>query len=150
MRRVFAVASLSAIIAASAGCGLDSLLGTSPPGGKPVLMTGVLATKEEGGYRIQFSLQDEDLEDTSASGSMRITIVGDPDSTKIHYDQARGIKKGDFKKLKTLLGGEVWAYVFFLPSAHVPEYGNLALATMRLHFVLDDGSILEDEDILII
>ena len=57
------------------GCGVKKLLDLEAPGGDVALMTGVLITKEGGGYKIQYSLQDEDLAYTSAEGRLTISFV---------------------------------------------------------------------------
>jgi hypothetical protein len=147
MKRVYAVASLLLAVGSMLGCGLDSALGLAPDGGTPVLMTRVLVTREGGGYKIQFSLQDRKLKDTSANGALRTTFFDYSDSSTVFYDQAREIKKGDFKKYKTVLGGnEVWAYVFIVPSAQVLQYGSDTFARARLHLVLNDGTTIDDEE----
>lgn len=145
MRRITLI-PIILLAAVLMGCGLGSVLGLAPPGGEPALMTRVLISKEGGGYKIQFSLQDSKIEDTSANGGLRITFEDYSDSTQIFYDQARSIKKGDFEKYKTLLGGEIWAYVFVLPSSQVPAYGSNTFARMRLHFAMDNGNVLDAED----
>lgn len=128
------------------GCGLDSKLGLAPNGGTPALMTRTLISKEDGGYKIQFSLQDDQRLDTRASGMLRVTFVDYSDTTQTYYTDGQRVEKGDFKKYQTALGAEVWAYVFVVPNANVPKYGSNTVAKMKLHFELDSGAVFEDED----
>lgn len=48
------------VLSLTAGCGVSKLLELEAPGGTPALMTRVLVTKEGGGYKIQYALQDKD------------------------------------------------------------------------------------------
>ena len=128
------------------GCGLDKAVGLAPDGGTPALMTRTLISKEESGYRVQFSLQDDQLLDTRASGLLRVTFVDSADTTQIYYTNGRRVEKGDFKKYQTASGTEVWAYVFVVPNANVPRYGSNTVAKMKLHFELDSGAVFEDGD----
>jgi len=138
---------LIAVAAAVTGCGLDSALGLAPSGGTPALMTRVGISKEGGGYKIQFSLQDKDLEDTRADGTLLIRMVDYSDTTQVYYEAIKTIKKDDFKKYKTLLGGEVWGYVTIVPAQDVPKYGSDTFARMKLRFLAKSvENYFEDED----
>jgi hypothetical protein len=127
------------------GCGLNKVLGLEAPGGSPVLMTRVLITKEGGGYKIQYSLQDDDLDDTSASGLLGISFVDYGDSSIVYYATMKTVKKSNFKQYKTLFGGKVWAHVIIIRQSDVQEYGSDTFAVMKLRFV-SGSTLLEDED----
>ncbi len=129
-----------------AGCGVKKLLDIEAPGGDVALMTGVLITKEGGGYKIQYSLQDDELAYTSADGTLTVTIVDFNDERKVYFQKSYEVEKSDFKKYKTILGGEVWGHVIILKKSAVEQYGSDVHATMKLKFETEDGARFEEED----
>ena len=129
-----------------AGCGVKKLLEIEAPGGDVALMTGVLITKEGGGYKIQYSLQDDELAYTSADGTLTVTIVGYNDERKVYFEKFYEVEKSDFKKYKTILGGEVWGHVIILRKSAVEQYGSDIHATMKLKFETEKGASFEGED----
>ena len=122
------------------GCGLGKVLGTDPPGGSPAIMTSVIMTTEGGGYKFQYSLQDNNLRYTAARGSMAIRFADSSDEE--YYLDILHVSKKDFKKFKTLLGQEIWAHVFIIPSQDVRESGSGKRVTVYLDFVIA-GSLKE-------
>ena len=124
-----------AVLSLPTGCGVGKLLELEAPGGKPALMTGVLVTREGGGYKIQYSLQDKDLAYTSSDGTLTVWFV-DYDEEATRY----------FQKYQTLLGGEVWGHLIILSGSEVSQYGSDIFATMKLRFETAKGAVFEDED----
>ena len=129
-----------------AGCGVKKLLELEAPGGDVALMTGILITKEGGGYKIQYSLQDDELAYTSADGTLTVTIVDFNDERKVYFEEIYEVEKSDFKKYKTILGGEVWGHVIILRNSVVEQYGSEIHAKMKLKFKTEDGTSFEGED----
>ena len=129
------------------GCGAAKrLMGIEAPGGSPELMTRVIATKEGGGYKIQYSLQDGDLKDTSAKGTLGIRFVDYDDEEKIYFTKTWGVEKGDFKKYSTLFGGEVWGHVLIINNREVQGAGSEEFVKVKLFLITDSGKIFEAED----
>lgn len=129
-----------------AGCGVKKLLDLEAPGGRVALMTGVLITKEGGGYKIQYSLQDEDLAYTSAEGRLTISFVDYDTERTVYFEKVYEVEKSDFKKYSTILGGEVWGHVIILSQSEVKQYGSDIFAKMKLEFETSGGAVFEDED----
>ena len=128
------------------GCGVGKLLELEAPGGTPALMTRVLINKEGGGYKIQYSLQDGDLADTSADGTLRVTFVDYDEGARMYFQKSYEVEKSDFKKYETLLGGEVWGHVIIIGASEVRQYGSDIFARMKLRFETAKGAVFEDED----
>ncbi len=128
------------------GCGVGKLLELEAPGGTPALMTRVLIVKEGGGYKIQYSLQDGDLADTSADGTLRVTFVDYGNEGRVFFAETYEVEKSDFKKYETLLGGEVWGHVIIVGASEVRQYGSDIFARMKLRFETAKGAVFEDED----
>ena len=137
---------VSAVLSLTAACGVSKLLELEAPGGKPALMTSVLITKEGGGYKIQYSLQDEDLAYTSADGTLTVWFVDFESESRVLFTASYEVEKSDFKKYETLLGAEVWGHVIILGGSEVSLYGSDIFATMKLRFETDKGAVFEDED----
>ena len=137
---------MSALMMMLAGCGVKKLLELEAPGGDVALMTGILVTKEGGGYKIQYSLQDDKLAYTSVDGILTVTMVDFNDQRKVYFKQSYKVKKSDFKKYKTILGGEVWGHLVILRKSEVARYGSEIKAKMKLQFETDKGPIFEGED----
>ena len=135
-----------AVLSLTAACGVSKLLDLEAPGGKPALMTSVLVTKEGGGYKLQYSLQDEDLAYTSADGTLTVWFVDYDSESRVFFTKTYDVEKSDFKKYETLLGGEVWGHVIILGGSEVSQYGSDIFATMKLRFETDNGAVFEDED----
>ena len=128
------------------GCGVGKLLELEAPGGTPALMTRVLINKEGGGYKIQYSLQDEDLAYTSAEGTLRVTFVDYDEGARMYFQKTYEVEKSDFKKYETLLGGEVWGHVIIIGASEVGQYGSDIFARMKLRFETAKGAVFDDED----
>lgn len=137
---------VSALMMMIAGCGVKKLLELEAPGGDVALMTGILVTKEGGGYKIQYSLQDDELAYTSADGTLTVTIANYNDQRKVYFEKIYKVKKSDFKKYETILGAEVWGHVIILRKSEVAQYGSEIHARMTLQFETEDGPIFEGED----
>ena len=135
-----------AVLSLTAGCGVSKLLELEAPGGTPALMTRVLITKEGGGYKIQYALQDKDLAYTSADGTVKVTFVDYENQGRVYWQKSYEVEKSDFKKYETLLGGEVWGHVIIVAGAEVPQYGSDTYARMKLRFETGKGAVFEDED----
>ena len=135
-----------AVLSLPTGCGVGKLLELEAPGGKPALMTGVLVTREGGGYKIQYSLQDEDLAYTSSDGTLTVWFVDHDTESRVFFTKTYEVEKSDFKKYETLLGGEVWGHLIILSGSEVSQYGSDIFATMKLRFETAKGAVFEDED----
>lgn len=128
------------------GCGVSKLLELEAPGGTPALMTGVLVSKEGGGYKIQYSLQDKDLAYTSADGTLTVWFVDYETESRVFFTKTWEVEKSDFKKYETLLGAEVWGHLIILNGSEVSVYGSDVFATMKLRFETSKGAVFDDED----
>ena len=128
------------------GCGVKKLLDLEAPGGRVALMTGVLITKEGGGYKIQYSLQDEDLAYTSAKGKLTISFVDYDTERTVYFEKVYEVEKSDFKKYSTILGGEVWGHVIIIRKSEVKQYGSDVFGKMKLNFQTEGGANFEAED----
>jgi hypothetical protein len=138
---------IAAAIATLVGCdATERILGTAPPGGSPALMTSFIATKEGGSYKIQYSLQDKDLNYTDSRGRIVITFEDFSNSDTILHLTNRSVKGDNFKKYKTLFGGEVWAHVIIISGVLVEGNGSDELARVRLRFTTSGGKVFEDTD----
>ena len=129
-----------------AGCGVKKLLDLEAPGGRVALMTGVLISKEGGGYKVQYSLQDEDLAFTSAKGKLTISFVDYDTERTVYFEKVYEVEKSDFKKYSTILGGEVWGHVIIIRKSEVGQYGSDIFAKMKLEFETSGGTVFESED----
>lgn len=139
-------AAMAALVLLAAGCdATEKLLGTNPPGGRPVLMTGVLVTQEGGGYKIQYSFQDKDLKYTDAKGSLIVRFINPEDPIEFYYLNTHRVKEDDFKKYQTIFGREAWAHVLIIKNSDVREAGSGRLVTVKLHFETSGGDVFEDE-----
>ncbi len=92
------------------------------------------------------SLQDGELAYTSADGTLIVTIVDFNDERKAYFQKIYEVEKSDFKKYKTILGGEVWGHVIILSQSEVEQYGSDIHAKMKLKFETEGGTNFEDED----
>lgn len=115
---------VSAVVSLTAACGVSKLLELEAPGGTPALMTSVLISKEGGGYKIQYSLQDKDLAYTSADGAVTVWFVDFESESRVFFTKTYEVEKSDFKKYETLLGREVWGHLIILGGSEVSQYGS--------------------------
>ena len=145
--KIRAMKVLTGVVAVMlAGCGVKKLLDLEAPGGDVALMTRVLITKEGGGYKIQYSLQDEDLAYTSAKGKLTILLVDYDTERTVYFEKVYEVEKSDFKKYSTILGGEVWGHVIIIRKSEVGQYGSDIFAKMKLEFETSGGTVFESED----
>ena len=129
-----------------AGCGVKKLLDLEAPGGRVALMTGVLISKEGGGYKVQYSLQDEDLAFTSAKGKLTISFVDYDAERTVYFEKVYEVEKSDFKKYATILGVESWGHVIIIRKSEVGQYGSDIHAKMKMEFETSGGAVFESED----
>ena len=117
-----------------AGCGLKK---TVAPGKSPALLTRVTVSLDGSAYKAQYSLQDNELRDTSSNGSLWIQFA-DEDST-VYFTDIFHVDKDDFKKYRTILDQEVWAHIVIIPTTRVKESRSGLSVTVHLEFVTTSG-----------
>ena len=147
MRLLSGLIGLGTIALFLEGCSLSKVLGLEPPGGKPAIMRFVVVTEEGDFYKIQYSLQDKDLNFTAAEGKLDIYFE-DYDSGKVLHKLTFKVRRRDFKKYITMMGTEIWAHVILIRKSDVPDWGN-RWVRVRLVFTTEDGSQLEGKGLLL-
>ena len=120
------------------GCGIGK--STEPPGGSPTSLANVFVFIKDDGYRLQYSLQDRDLRDTSLSGTLDVRFTDRDDESVEYYSEIFSVRKSNFKKHKTILGNEtIWAHALIIPFGDVRESGSGKPARAHVQFIVKGG-----------
>ena len=104
-------------------------------------MTGVIVSKEGGGYKVAYSLQDKNTRYTSDDGDLSITFTDRDDHLNVRYSKVWGVEESDFKKY-----GDVWQHRVIVKCSEVRGCGSGVHARVWLIFHPADEGAFWDSD----